>query len=86
MFIIQLIRTLIGLYALLLLVHFALPYVSAAQQPWMAKLAKICEPGVQIGNRVAAKLFPEKRFKIDVGALAAAALCWVARLILNLFA
>ena len=85
MFIIHLIRTLLGLYALLLAVHFALPYVTSTQQPWMTKLAQICEPGVKIGNQVAAKLFPEKRFKIDVGPLTAVVLCWVARLILGLF-
>lgn len=83
--IINLIRSLLGLYALLMVVHFALPYITPAQQPWMAKLAQICEPGVCIGNQVAAKLFPEKRFKIDVGPLAAVALCWLARLILGLF-
>ncbi len=85
MFILNLIRTLLSLYALLLLVHFALPYVTDSQQPWMAVVARICEPGVRAGNRVAARLLPDRRFKIDFGPLAAVVLCWVARLILGLF-
>ena len=85
MFIIQLVRTLLSLYALLLLVHFALPYITSTQRPWMAVLNRICEPGVRIGNTVAAKLFPERQFKLDLGPLCAVVLCWIARLILGLF-
>ena len=86
MFIISLIRSLLSLYALCLLVHFALPYMTTSQQPWMATLARICEPGVRIGNRVAAKLLPDRRFKVDMGTLTAVAMCWVVRVILGLFA
>ncbi len=86
MFIIHLVRSLLSLYALLLLVHFALPYITSSQQPWMAVLARICEPGVRIGNTIAAKLLPDRRFKVEVGPLAGVVLCWAARLILGLFA
>lgn len=85
MFIIRLVRSLLSVYALLLLVHFALPYITSSQQPWMAVLARICEPGVRVGNNVAAKLLPDRRFKIEVGPLAAVAVCWVARMVLGLF-
>ncbi len=86
MFIIHLIRSLLSLYALLLLVHFALPYITSTQQPWMAVLARICEPGIRVGNQVAAKLLPDRHFKIEVGPLAGVVLCWIARMILGLFA
>ena len=86
MFIIHLIRSLLSLYALLLLVHFALPYIPSTQQPWMAVLARICEPGIRVGNQVAAKLLPDRHFKIEVGPLAGVVLCWIARMILGLFA
>ncbi len=79
------IRSLLSLYALLLLVRFALPYVTNTQQPWMAALTRICEPGVQIGNRVAARLLPDRQMKIEIGPLAAVALCYLARLVLGLF-
>lgn len=83
--IIQVIRSLLSLYALLLLVHFAIPYVTSSQQPWMVHLARILEPGVRVGNNVASRLFGNRPMKIDVGALTAVALCYIARLILNLF-
>lgn len=83
--IIRLIRFLLSVYAMMQLVMFALPYVSNTQRPWMATLAKLCEPGIQIGNRAASRLFPDKRFKIDVGPLAAAAICYIARMILGIF-
>ena len=53
MFVIHFISTLLSLYAILLLVNFALPYLTSAQQPWMTVLDKICEPGVKIGNCIA---------------------------------
>ena len=84
--IIQAVRSLLSLYALLLLVRFLLPYVTNSQQPWMTVLARICEPGIQIGNRVAAKLLPDRQMKIEIGPLAAVALCYLARLVLGLFA
>ena len=71
------------LYALLLLVHFALPYITKTQQPWMAVLAKIREPGVMVGNFIAARLFPQKRFRIEIGTLVAVALCYILQLILR---
>ncbi len=83
--IIRIVRFLLSVYAMMQLVQFVLPYVSSAQSPWMAKLAKWCEPGIQMGNRVAARLLPDKRFKIDVGPLAAAALCYIVRMILGIF-
>ncbi|MBR1585017.1 MAG: YggT family protein [Clostridia bacterium] len=85
MWIFHWIRSLLGLYAIMLLVHFALPYVTSSQQPWMAVLARICEPGIKIGNNLAAKVLPDRRFKIEVGPLAAVVLCYVARLVLGLF-
>ena len=85
MLIVQLIRELLSLYALLLAVHFALPYLTSTQRPWMAVLARICEPGVRIGNRVAARLLPERRFKADMGTLAAIVLCVALRLLLAFF-
>ena len=79
------IRALLGLYALMQSVHFALPYVTSTQQPWMATLARFCEPGVRIGNQAAARLMPDRRFNINVGPLAAALLCYLLRIILGLF-
>lgn len=83
--IIRLIRFLLSVYAMMQLVYFALPYVSNGQRPWMVTLAKLCKPGAQIGKRVASRLLPDKQFKINVGPLAAAALCYVARMILGIF-
>ena len=83
--IIRVIRFLLSVYAMMQLVQFALPYVSNAQRPWMVTLAKLCEPGAQIGNRVASRLLPDKRFNINVGALTAAALCYIACRILDIF-
>ena len=83
--IIRAIRFLLSVYAMMELVMFALPYVSNTQRPWMATLSRLCEPGAQIGNRVASRLLPDKQFKIDVGPLAAAALCYIARMILGIF-
>ena len=83
--IIRVIRFLLSVYAMMQLVHFALPYVSNTQRPWMVTLNKLCEPGAQIGNRVASRLLPEKRFNINVGPLAAAAICYILRMILGIF-
>ncbi len=82
---IRAIRFLLSVYAMMQLVMFALPYVSNTQRPWMATLARLCEPGMQIGNRVASRLLPDKQFKLDVGPLAAAALCYIVRMILGIF-
>lgn len=83
--IISLVRSLLAIYTLMQITHFALPYVTNAQQPWMATLAKLCEPGIRIGSQVASKLLPDRRFKIDVGPLAAAVLCYALRAILGIF-
>ena len=83
--IIRVVRFLLSVYAMMQLVQFALPYVSGSQRPWMATLVRLCEPGVQIGNRVASRLLPDKRFNINVGPLAAAALCYIVRMILGIF-
>lgn len=85
MFLISLIRSLLSLYALLLLIHFALPYLTSSQQPWMTVLAKICEPGIRIGNQVASRVMPDRQMKIEVGPLAGAVLCYLARMILGWF-
>ena len=83
--IIRVIRFLLSVYAMMQLVQFALPYVGGAQCPWMVTLEKLCTPGMQIGSRVAARLLPDKRFNINVGPLAAAALCYIVRMILGIF-
>ena len=83
--IIRVIRFLLSVYAMMQLVQFALPYVSNTQRPWMVTLARLCEPGVRIGNQAAARLLPDKQFKINVGPLAAAVICYVARMILGIF-
>ena len=85
-FVAHILRSLLGLDAILQLLHFALPYITDTQRPWMASLAKICEPGIRIGNNVAAKLLPDRQYKIDIGPLACVILCWIARMILNFFA
>ena len=82
---IRLIRFLLSVYAMMQLVQFALPYVSNTQRPWMVTLARLCEPGVRIGNQVAARLLPDKQFMINVGPLAAAVICYVVRMILGIF-
>lgn len=82
---VSVIRSLLSLYALLLLVHFALPYLTSSQQPWMTMLAKICEPGIRIGNLVASKVLPDRQMKIEVGPLAGAVLCYLIRIILGWF-
>ena len=81
---IHLIRSALTLYALLLLVHFALPYLAKAQQPWMSVLAKICEPGVKLGNLIASRLFPQKRFRIEIGPLVAVAICYILQIVLGI--
>ncbi|MDO5328483.1 MAG: YggT family protein [Clostridia bacterium] len=83
--IIQSVRFLLSIYALMQLVHFALPYVTATQSPWMTTLARLCEPGARIGTRAASRLIPDRRFKIDVGPLAAALICYIARIVLGIF-
>ncbi len=82
---VSVIRSLLSLYALLLLVHFALPYLTSSQQPWMTMLSKICEPGIRIGNLVASKVLPDRQMKIEVGPLAGAVLCYLIRIILGWF-
>ncbi|MBR3741055.1 MAG: YggT family protein [Clostridia bacterium] len=83
--IIRVLRFLLSVYAMMQLVHFALPYVGGSQRPWMMTLSRLCEPGVQMGNRVASRLLPDKRFNINVGPLAAAAVCYIVRMILGIF-
>ncbi len=85
MAVIRIIRFLLSVYALMQLVVFALPYIGGSQQPWMATLSRLCEPGVRIGNRAVARLFPNRQIKIEAGPLAAAALCYLARVILGIF-
>lgn len=85
MAVIRMIRFLLSIYALMQLVSFALPYIGGPQRPWMATLSRFCEPGIQLGNRIVSRLFPDRQFKIDVGPLAAAALCYLVRVILGIF-
>lgn len=82
---ISLIRKLLGIYAFILLLDFALPFLTDAQKPWMTWIHKISEPGIKAGNRVAARLFPDRRVKMDIGALAGIVLCLAARLVLSFF-
>lgn len=84
MFLLKLIDTLILLYSVALIVHFILPFIVTSQQPWMATLSRICEPAVKIGNQVAAKVIPNRRFKMEIGAVVAALLCWLLRVLLGL--
>lgn len=81
----NLIRTLLSIYALMQLVNFALPFVTNTQKPWMKILGRLCEPGIRIGNQVASRLLPDRRFKIDIGPVMAALLCYLLRLILGIF-
>ncbi|MBE5783100.1 MAG: hypothetical protein E7329_07265 [Clostridiales bacterium] len=73
------------LYALAQLLHFALPFIVSAQQPWMVTLAKICEPGEKVGNQVASRLLKNRRFQTDIGAPVAAILCWIIKILMGLF-
>ena len=82
---VRLIRFLLSVYAMMQLVHFALPYVNGTQRPWMATLARLCEPGVELGNQVASRIMPDRQFKVNAGPLIAAALCYIARMILGIF-
>ena len=83
--IVRAIRFLLSIYALMQLVHFALPYVNGTQRPWMTTLARLCEPGAKIGNLVASRLMPDRQLKVNVGPLVAALLCYIARIILGIF-
>lgn len=84
MFLFRMIRTLAGLYGLMQMVHFALPYLTKSQQPWMAVMHRLCEPGIKIGNLAVARFLPDRRFKVEMGGVAAALICWVIRLILGI--
>lgn len=85
MIIFRILDVALTLYGLAQLLHFLLPFIVSAQQPWMAVLAKVCEPGVKIGNQVASQLLKNRRFKTDIGALVAAILCWVIKILMGLF-
>ena len=85
MIIFKVIDLALALYALALILHFVLPMVVTTQQPWMTTLAKICEPGVKIGNQVASKMLKNRTFKTDIGALVAALLCWIVKILLGVF-
>lgn len=82
---IRLLRFLLGVYMMMQLVRFALPYIGGVQRPWMATLTRLCEPGVRAGNKAVSRLLPDKRFRIEAGPLAAAALCYLARMVLSIF-
>ncbi len=71
------------LYALILLVNMLLPYFMKTQQPWMAVLAKICEPALSLGRAAAAKILPGRTFRFDIGSVSAIVLCLVIGLILG---
>ncbi len=85
MFLIRLLREAVSIYAILMLVYFILPFATSNQRPWMATLARICAPGVRVGNQLAARLLPDRQLKLDVGPLFAILLCWVIRWVTGLF-
>ena len=85
MFIIRLLREAVSIYAVLMLVYFILPFITTEQRSWMSTLGRICAPGVQVGNRLAARFLPGRSFKLDVGPLMAILLCWVVRWVTGLF-
>ena len=85
MFVLKLVDTLLLLYSLALILHFALPFIVSSQQPWMAVLARLCEPAVKMGNQIAAKCLPGRRFKMEIGAVVAALVFWLVRVLLGLF-
>ena len=74
---------LVKLYALVLIVNMALPYITKTQQPWMAILAKICEPALTVGRAVAAKILPGRTFKFDIGSATAVVLCLIIGIVLG---
>ena len=86
MFIIRLLREAVSIYAVLMLVYFILPFITTEQRPWMSTLGRICAPGVRMGNIALSKLVPDRKFKMDLGPLAAVLLCLIARIILGWFA
>lgn len=81
----QLVRQAATVYAVLMLIYFVLPYVTSNQRPWMVTLSRICAPGVRAGNQLAARLFPDKHFKIDVAPLLTVLACWVIKWVLGWF-
>ena len=78
------IRFLLSLYVLLLAIHIILAYFATSQRPWTVFLARLCEPGIRIGNQIAAKILPAGRLRGERGAVVAIVLCLVLRLVLAL--
>ncbi|MBE5775947.1 MAG: hypothetical protein E7326_00390 [Clostridiales bacterium] len=83
MFIFGILEFLLSLYTLVLLINFLLPLCFDTQKPWMATIAKISEPAVQIGRTVAAKVLPAREYKVDMGALMGCAVCFLISLVLG---
>ncbi|MBQ6951476.1 MAG: hypothetical protein IJN44_08285 [Clostridia bacterium] len=65
------------LYTLALLVNFLVPFFTKKEQPWIKLLAQICEPAVNVGKIVTKKIFGDKEFSFDMGALMAVIVCIV---------
>ena len=85
MFLIRLLREAVSIYAILMLVYFILPFATNNQRPWMATLARVCAPGVRVGNQMVAKLLPDKQLKLDVAPLMTILLCWLVRWVTGWF-
>lgn len=83
MFIIRIIRSLLSLYTLVLIVNFLIPYCTDTQKPWMVKLSKVCEPAMNVGRKIAAKLLPNRNINADMGALMGAVVCLVLSVVLG---
>ncbi len=85
MFFLRLICQLLSLYAVLLLVHFALPYITSSRCKWMETLDGVCAPAISLGKTVLGILFPDKQFNLDPSPLAAALICWAVQWLLSWF-
>ena len=83
MLIIELIRSLISLYTLVLLANFLVPLCTNVQKPWMVTLAKISEPAVKLGRTMAAKVLPARAYNVDRGALLGCGLCFLVSMVLG---
>ncbi len=85
MFFLRLLSQVLSLYAVMLLVHFALPYITSSRYKWMEALDGICAPGESLGKTILARLFPDMQFKLDPSPLAAALICWAVQWLLSWF-
>ena len=77
--------SLLGVYALLLAVHFLLNLFVDVRPRWMDVLDRVCQPGISIGRKAAAKLFPGNKNDARVGEITAFVLCCLVRIVLGFF-